>query len=109
MCIAARKGDGSTKKVSNIQQAKDAFASRLVAVRNMLTPRGMPTLDNKGPTRDRGPVRLCLSTSTRALGRDGARSSNSWFLLVLAIITYMAFLMRFCTATGLKAVADYCV
>ena len=49
------------KKVSDIQQAKDAFASRLVAVRNMLTsPCGMPTLDNKRPTctRDKGPVRF---------------------------------------------------
>ena len=57
------------KKVSDIQQAKDAFASRLVAVRNMLTsPCGMPTLDNKRPTstRDKGPVRLCLSSNTTA-------------------------------------------
>ena len=42
MCIAARKGDVLTKKASDIQQAKDAFAFRLMAVRNMLTPRGMP-------------------------------------------------------------------
>ena len=72
MCITTTKGDGSMKKWSDILQAKDAFASRLVAVRNMLTPRGMPMLDNKGPTRDRGPVRLCLWSNTSVLGRDGA-------------------------------------
>ena len=54
-----------------------------MAVRNMLTPCGMPTLDNKGPTRDRGPVQLYLLSNTRVLGRDGACSSDSWFLLTL--------------------------
>ena len=66
------KRQWNDKKGSDIQQAKDAFASRLVAVRNMVTPCGTPMLDSKGPTRDQGPVRLCLSSNTRVLGRDGA-------------------------------------
>ena len=61
------------QKVSDIQQAKDVFASGLVAVTNMvISPRGMPMLNNKGSTRDRGSVRLCLSLNTRFFGRDGA-------------------------------------
>ena len=103
MCITARKG--IQQKKHHIQRAKDAFALGLVAVRNMLTPRRMPTLNNKGPTCDRGPVRLCFSSNTRVLGRDVARSSDSWFL-ILAIISYTAFLTCYCTATGLEAAPD---
>ena len=72
MCITVRKGNGSTKKASDNQQMKDELVSVLVAVRNMLTPRGMQILSNKGPLRYRGPVGLRLSSITRVLGRDGA-------------------------------------
>ena len=100
MCIAARKNDGSTKIRLDIEQVKEAFSSILFAVRKMLTPHGMLTLDNRGPTRDEDLVRLCLSSNTRLLGRDSARSNDRWFLLVLAMITYTAFLICYCTATA---------
>ena len=47
-CASLLENAIATPKKHNIQQAKDAFALRLVAVRIILTcPRGMPTLDNK--------------------------------------------------------------
>ena len=64
-----------------------------MALRNTLTPRGMPTLGNKGPTRDRA-LFDCASRRTQGSSAEMVHEAAiaGSFVIILAIISYTAFL-----------------